>query len=148
VKLVVTGVRGPRTGWADDACADYGKRIHRYFPFEEVRFKPGTPAQEAERLFAVVPPRGWLIVLDERGEAKDSLQLAALLESGAREGATSLVFALGGAYGHDEAVRGRARLVLSLSRLVLNHAVARVVMVEQIYRACTIRAGEPYHHGG
>ena len=56
-------------------------------------------------------------------------------------------FALGGAYGHAPIVREKARTVLSLSSMVLNHAVARVVLVEQIYRACTIRAGEPYHHG-
>ncbi len=94
-----------------------------------------------------LPARSWLIAVDERGESRTSEGLAKLLDDAAMSGATPLWFAMGGAYGHAPAVRERARLTLSLSPMVLNHAVARVVLVEQIYRACTIRAGEPYHHG-
>lgn len=146
MRIVVTGVRGPRTPWADEAVSVWGKRIQRYFPFEEVVIRAGGSEAEAEKLFAEVSPRGWLIAVDERGKELDSPGLAALVEDGARHGATELVFAVGGAFGHADVVRSRSRHVLRLSSFVLNHAVARVVLVEQIYRACTIRAGEPYHH--
>lgn len=148
MKLAVVSVRAGRTPWADDACADYGRRIRRYFPWEEVLLKPGTAVQDGARVLAAVPPRGKLIALDERGDELSSEGLAALLEQGARESATALVFAIGGAHGHDPRVRDAAWRTIRLSRMVLNHAVARVVLVEQLYRACTIRAGEPYHHAG
>lgn len=142
MKVVVASVRGGRTAWADDAAADYGRRIARYFPFEELLLKPA----EAGRL--AVPSRGRLVAMDERGEELTSEGLAALLELCARDGVTTLCFALGGAHGHEPAVRDAAWKTIRLSRMVLNHAVARVVLLEQLYRACTIRAGEPYHHAG
>ena len=147
MKLVLSAVRGGRTPWADDACADWGRRVQRYFPFEERALKPAGAEAEAEALLSLVPTRGRLIALDERGEDITSPGLAALLERCAQDGTTTLVFAIGGAYGHAPVVRTRAWRVVRLSHLVLAHAVARVVAVEQLYRACTIRAGEPYHHG-
>lgn len=146
MKLVVSAVRPTRTGWADEPCADWGRRIQRHFPFEDRAIKPSTAEAEAEALLAAVPARGRLVVLDERGEDVSSPQLAALLERCAQDGVTALVFAVGGAYGHAPAVRARAWKTVRLSAMVMAHAVARVVLIEQIYRACTIRAGEPYHH--
>lgn len=143
----MSGVRGGKTPWADAAALDYGSRIRRYFPFEDRVFKPGTAEEDGARLLAALPTRSWLVVVDERGEARTSEGLAKLLDAATQSGLTTLWFALGGAYGHAEGVRKQARTMLSLSPMVLNHAVARVVLVEQIYRSCTIRAGEPYHHG-
>lgn len=143
----MSGVRGGKTPWADAAALDYGSRIQRYFPFEDRVFKPGTAEEDGARLVAALPARSWLVVVDERGEARTSEGLAKLLDAATQSGLTTLWFALGGAYGHAESVRKQARTMLSLSPMVLNHAVARVVLVEQIYRSCTIRAGEPYHHG-
>ncbi len=91
--------------------------------------------------------RARVIALDERGEERDSRGFAALIEEGIRAGAQPLCFVIGGPYGLDDAVRARADRTLRLSALVLNHAVARLVLLEQIYRACAIRSGSPYHHG-
>jgi 23S rRNA (pseudouridine1915-N3)-methyltransferase len=146
VKLAVSAVRSGRVPWADAACADWGKRIGRHFPFEERIIRPNTAQAEADALLGALPGRGRLIVLDERGEDLTSTALAALLERCAQDGVTPVVFAIGGAYGHAPIVRERAWKTIRLSSMVLAHAVARVVLVEQIYRACTIRAGEPYHH--
>ncbi len=148
VRLVAASVRGSRCAWADEACAEWGRRIGRYLPFEEALLRAGTASEESARLSAVVPPRGRLVVLDERGVAMGSEAFAALIDGAAREGASHLVYAIGGAYGHAPDVRARAWKVVRMSDLVLAHAVARVVLLEQIYRACTIRAGEPYHHAG
>jgi 23S rRNA (pseudouridine1915-N3)-methyltransferase len=147
VKLVVHSVRGKSTPWADEACDEWAKRIRRYLPFVELVAKPGTARQDADRLFAALPARARLVVLDERGEDLTSEEFAGLVDAAARESAVSLFFAIGGPYGHDDSVRTKAWRVVRLSRLVLAHAVARVVLVEQIYRACAIRHGEPYHHG-
>jgi 23S rRNA (pseudouridine1915-N3)-methyltransferase len=148
VRLVLRSVRAGRTPWADAACDAYVTRIGRYFPAEEVLDPAGTAAEEGEKLLRRVGPRARLVVLDERGEAMSSEAFAQLLERAAQEGATHLVYAIGGAFGHPPEVRARAWRTVSLSGMVLNHAVARVLLAEQVYRACTIRAGEPYHHAG
>jgi len=148
VKLVLRSVRAGRTPWADEACAEYLGRTRRYFPCEEAIEPAGPPEEEGTRLLAAVPARGRLVVLDERGDDLSSEAFAELFEAAAREGTTHLVYAIGGAYGHTQGVRDRAWRVVRLSPMVLNHAVARVLLAEQVYRACTIRAGEPYHHAG
>lgn len=127
--------RGRVPAWVDEACADWVKRVSRTFPTRLVAELPKLPA------------RARVVLLDERGETRDSQGFAALLEEGIRAAASPLVFAIGGPYGHDEPMRRRADRVVRLSDLVLNHAVARVVLVEQLYRACAIRSGSPYHHG-
>lgn len=143
MKLLVVRGRAPKTAWADEAAVDYGRRIQRYFPFEEVMPR----AEGSEAVVGLVGERGWLVALDERGEDAPSEELARWIEQAAGAGRTRLVFAIGGAGGHPPEVRGAAWRVLRLSAMVLNHAVARVVLLEQLYRACTIRAGEPYHRG-
>lgn len=147
MKLVVSAVRSGRLPWADEACADWGKRIQRHFPFEDRAIRPSDAETESATLLGALGRRDRLVVLDERGEDLDSPGLAGLLERCAQDGTTALVFAIGGAYGHAPATREKAWKVLRLSTFVLAHAVARVVLVEQVYRACTIRKGEPYHHG-
>lgn len=146
MKLRVVTFRGASTPWSDDACADYGKRIRRYFDLEERTFKPCSAAEDAARLRKELPVRGRLVLMDERGQDLDSPGLARWIEEAALAGTGALVFAIGGPYGHDPALRAESWRTLRLSAMVLNHAVARVVLFEQLYRACTIRAGEPYHH--
>ena len=146
MKLRVVIARGGTTRWADEGCADYSKRIGRYFSFEERAFPAASAADDAARVRREVPPRGRLVLLDERGVDLTSPGLAAWLERAASDSVPALVFAIGGPSGHLPALREEAWQTVRLSAMVLNHAVARVVLYEQIYRACTIRAGEPYHH--
>lgn len=143
MKLAISAARGGSPPWADAAVADYSKRLRRYFPFDEFLWKPA----EEERFWKAVPPRTRVVLLDERGQDLSSTGLADWLEEGARDGVASLHFAIGGAYGHPPEARAKSWRTMRLSAMVLNQAVARVVMFEQLYRACTIRAGEPYHHG-
>ena len=126
--------------------------MRRWGGFEEEELKPepfkgdveAVRAAEAARLLARVGPRDALVTLDERGERLDTAAFASMVEAGRRE--RSVVFAIGGPYGHGEAARARAWRVVRLSELVLNHELARVVLVEQLYRALTILEGVPYHH--
>ncbi len=139
MKIILATGKAPRTAWADDAVADYGRRIQRWFPFEE---------GETSAVLRAAGPRARIVVLDERGVDATSEAWAAMIDAAAAESATRLILAIGGAYGHDDATRAGAWRVVRLGAIVMNHAVARVVAVEQLYRACSIRAGTPYHHGG
>lgn len=131
--MVTGGGRAPR--WVHEACQEWGKRIERTFPIRLVETLPKLTG------------RARVVVLDERGEERSSEAFAALLEEAVRVAAHPLVFVIGGPYGVEPHVAALAWKSLRLSSLVLNHAVARVVLVEQLYRACSIRSGSPYHHG-
>lgn len=155
MKTLVLTVGKSGTPWADKAVAHYGKRLKRWTRLEEdqvkaERFRGDVDAvkqAEGERLLGRVGPRDLLITLDERGEAPDTDAFIALVEEARMDpGATRMVFALGGAYGHDPAVRAASWRVVRLSSLVLNHEVARVVLFEQLYRAWASIHGVPYHH--
>lgn len=139
MKIILATGKAPRTPWADDAVNDYARRIRRWIPFDE---------GETGVILRGAGPRARVVVLDERGSDASSEAWAAMIDSAAGESATSLIFAIGGAYGHDDDTRARAWRLVRLGPMVMNHAVARVVTAEQIYRACSIRAGTPYHHGG
>ena len=127
--------------------------MNRYGAFQEVQHKPDaagdrTTAQrkEADRLLSRLGTRDRLFVLDERGRDVRSEDLAAILEAAALDGVQQLAFAIGGPYGHHESLRQRSHETLRLSSLVLNHQVARVLLLEQLYRGWTILRNEPYHH--
>lgn len=154
MKLQLIRVQKGRGGWADDAAAEYTRRLQRYGPFEERVVKPqgftgdvdAVRTAEGGRIARGLSPGDRLVVLDERGKDLDSHGWARLVDQSRQEGVGSLVFALGGPYGHDAALRARAWRVVNLAPMVLNHHVARVVALEQLYRAWTLIRGEPYHH--
>lgn len=144
-------------GWQRAGVADYSARIGRYLPFDTLELKEerGDPSggdlerlrqREGERLLEKIPPAAFVVVLDERGVARTSEQLAQLLETHMLHGTGEVVLVIGGAYGLSEAVRRRAQLLLSLSALTLPHQLARLVLCEQLYRALTIIRHEPYHN--
>lgn len=101
-------------------------------------------AEEGEALLAKLGPRDVLVALDERGRALGSVDFAKWLGR-QQDGARDVAFAIGGDEGLSDAVRARAGLVLSLSAMTLPHRLARLVLLEQVYRAFTILRGEPYH---
>ncbi|MCO4747993.1 MAG: 23S rRNA (pseudouridine(1915)-N(3))-methyltransferase RlmH [Proteobacteria bacterium] len=154
MKLLVLTVGKSSAKWADTAIADWTKRMRRYGGLEAewVKHHPfrgdvdAVRDAEAERLLKRIGPRDVLVAVDERGDTPTSHALADWFETQRVGGTHRVVFAIGGAYGHGAEVRERANKVLSLSSFVLNHEVARVVLIEQIYRSFTILNGVPYHH--
>jgi 23S rRNA (pseudouridine1915-N3)-methyltransferase len=102
-------------------------------------------ADEAERLIRATAKADLRIVLDERGKALSSDAFAKLLGRKRDDGVGTLAFLIGGPDGHGKAARDAAGLTLSLSLMTLPHGLARVVLIEQIYRAVTILSGHPYH---
>ncbi len=154
MKIQLIRVGKGKEPWADLACAHYTRRLPSHLGFEERLLKPArfvgdveaVRRQEAKHVLACLRDRDRLVVLDERGDGLSTQGFAKLIESAAAQGTPRLVFAIGGPYGHGPEARKRAWKTIRLSDLVLNHAVARVVMVEQLYRASTLLWGGSYHH--
>ncbi len=135
--------------------ADYVERIGHYMPFEVVTIpelkntKHLTEDQqkqaEGEQILKLIQPTDTVVLLDEHGQELRSIEFARWLEQ-KRNAARRLVFVIGGPYGFSPAVYQRANEQLSLSRMTFSHQMIRMTFTEQIYRACTIIRGEPYHH--
>lgn len=125
---------------------EYLKRL-RKFARVEVREVPEcrTLAEEGQRLLSLVPQDSWLCVLDVAGELLTSEDFAKKIAALNLDGVSSLTFAIGGAFGLSDELRRAANFRLSLSPMTLTHQMARLVLVEQIYRAFKINRNEPYH---
>ena len=104
-----------------------------------------TLRREGERILQAAG-EGYLVLLDERGKLLSSRGLAGRFERWGDEGIREIAFAVGGAYGHGDALRARARFQWSLSPLTFAHRLVPLIVAEQLYRADAIRHGEPYHH--
>jgi 23S rRNA (pseudouridine1915-N3)-methyltransferase len=122
------------------ACDEYLDRLRHYTKVEEHETK------DEARVLGAVPEGARLVALTRRGEEWSSVQLAEWTERWEMD-ARDVVFALGGADTLPDEVLRKAERLWSLSQLTLPHEVARVVLYEQLYRAHTIRRGEPYHRG-
>jgi 23S rRNA (pseudouridine1915-N3)-methyltransferase len=153
MRLVVAVVGKARNPALGEAIRDYETRAARYWPLDvhEVREERATgisvdkvKEREGMRLTEKVPERAETVVCEVGGKSLNSRQFAALLQA-AREQDRDLAFLIGGAFGLDSNVAGRAATRLSLAPWTLPHEIARLVLVEQIYRAGTIVRGEPYH---
>jgi 23S rRNA (pseudouridine1915-N3)-methyltransferase len=138
--------RGAATGWIEE----YRRRIARFCPIEivEVRDAAGKGSARASRegktLAAKIERRGLTVALDESGREMSSAELARWLGK-TLEGRGEITFLLGGPDGLGSGVAASAGLTLSLSRLTFTHEMARVLLLEQLYRALTILEGTPYH---
>ena len=153
MRLVVAAVGKPRDRHLAAAIEEYETRAARYWPLvtAEVREANGkgispadTRRREGERLLERVPDGALLVCCDERGDRLTSSEFASLLVQ-TRDSARDVAFAIGGAYGLDEAVRRAATRSVQLAPWTLPHELARLVLAEQLYRAGTIARGEPYH---
>jgi 23S rRNA (pseudouridine1915-N3)-methyltransferase len=145
VKVRVASIGKDKSGLFAPAVEEYAGRLKHYTRFSLLELKAGRgPADEAKTLLELRSPGEWLVAMDERGKALDSVELSRFV-AGAQHAAADLLFAIGGDEGLHASVRQEAKLTFSLSRLTLPHRLARVVLVEQLYRAFTLLKGEPYH---
>ena len=151
---MIAAVGRPKDPALAAAIREYETRAARYWPLEvaEVKAERGdaaTPVEavrsrEGDRLAQRVAEFATSVACDIGGESMSSEHFASWLQT-ERESARDVVFLIGGAFGLDEKLRNRARLRLSLAPWTLPHELARLVLVEQLYRAGTIVRGEPYH---
>jgi 23S rRNA (pseudouridine1915-N3)-methyltransferase len=154
IRLVAVGQRPPE--WVVKGFSEYARRLPREMPLDLVEIAPAARknaptvqvrVQEAQRLLAQVGAKDWVIVLDERGATWSTQRLAEKLDDWRMQG-RNVVFLVGGADGLDAACFERADEVLSLSAMTLPHAMVRVLLAEQLYRAWTVISGHPYHRDG
>lgn len=139
MRLTVLAVGKLRDAWVAQGCAEYSTRLRPRLPVEIIELKSDAG------LAAKLPPRYLRWVLDERGAQPTSRELAAKLAQAMSTGAPGIALCIGGPDGHSEELRSRADYLLGLSRLTLPHRLARLIALEQIYRAVSILDGSPYH---
>jgi 23S rRNA (pseudouridine1915-N3)-methyltransferase len=151
ITVIAVGQRQPR--WAEAAIDDFVKRFPPGFTvtIREVKAETrrGQPpertlAAEAERLRAAIPTDSVLVALDERGEDMTTMRFAEQLRRW-REASEQVAFVIGGPDGLSQDLKRGTRLLLRLSSMTLPHALARLLLVEQLYRAWSILTNHPYH---
>jgi len=150
VRIIVAAVGRARSGPHAALFRTYADRSSWPVALKEIDIRRKLPSdilrvQEGEALLAAVPAGARVVALDERGDDIGSADFANQLGRWRDAGTAEIAFLIGGADGHDEAVRARADRLLAFGRMTWPHLLARAMLAEQLYRAQTILAGHPYH---
>lgn len=156
MKIALIYLKGKTEPWSEEACENYAKKIAGYLPFERIAVKAKSLDRdnaaekknlEAEALMRKTQKSDLVILFDENGrEFKSSHEFSNAFVQMLGRQSKRVVFAIGGAYGFTEDARQQAQAVWSLSPLTMNHHLAQVTALEQIYRALTIWKNFPYHN--
>lgn len=135
---------------------DFTRRISKYYPVQwniiplpknaGMMSEMDLKKKEGEIILGWLGKDDYLVALDERGKQMNSEGLAEFIQKRSNESIKNLIFLIGGAYGLDEAVLKKADYRWSLSQLVFPHQLVRLILAEQVYRACSILKNEKYHH--
>lgn len=155
VKITVVAVGKLKERFWADACAEYVKRLSAYASIKMAEIPDRDPAKtggeeagralEGKAILAAIPERSHVVLLDIGGKERSSEEIASHLNDLMLRGESSITFVIGGSCGVSSEVRARADERLSFGRITLPHNLARVVLLEQVYRAFKIMRGEPYH---
>jgi 23S rRNA (pseudouridine1915-N3)-methyltransferase len=153
LKISIWSVGKPNESYIKEGVDQFTKRIGHYYPIDWQLITPSKltdPSQikkaEALSIMKALSPTDVLILLDEKGKMLNSPGLAKLIQQKANQSAQRLIFLIGGAYGVDDEIKSRANFTWSISELVFPHMLVRLLLAEQVYRACSILANEKYHH--
>lgn len=156
MKLALAYLSGAREPYAEEAQAVFAKKIGHFLPFEILPIKAKSAARdqaeakrraESELILGKVAPDDFLWLFDEKGrQCKDSKDYSAHLVRAIESGKKRTLMVIGGPYGFTPELKARAQLLVSLSSLTFNHPVARIVALEQTYRALCIWKNLPYHN--
>jgi 23S rRNA (pseudouridine1915-N3)-methyltransferase len=156
MKISLWSVGKANEPYVKEGIAEFTKRISKYFPVEwtiiPVPKNAGMLSEmdlkkkEGEIILQWLRQDDYLVTLDEHGKQWTSEGLAGFIQQRATESTKNVVFLIGGAFGLDEQVLKRANYKWSLSSLTFPHQLVRLILAEQVYRACTILRNEKYHH--
>jgi 23S rRNA (pseudouridine1915-N3)-methyltransferase len=153
MKIAIWSVGKSDESYIKEGIVNFSKRIQHYYPFEWQLITPSKsndPIQikkdEGISILKILSSNDILILLDEKGKMLSSPGLAKLIQQKANQSAHRIVFLIGGAYGVSDDIKAKAQFTWSLSELVFPHMLVRLILTEQIYRACSILANEKYHH--
>lgn len=131
--------------WVETSTHDYIKRMPKDFPIEVKELKPDiSPAKEGLKILEAMPKNVTIIAMDERGRDLTTMQLSQMMQDWRQEG-KDVVFLIGGADGLSPDIKQKSSTLIRLSSMTLPHAMARLILIEQLYRAYTILQGHPYH---
>lgn len=147
MKIKVTWIGKTKEPAIQSLTEEYLKRLRRYAETQGGALKDEAAILEAAGQTGRSPLKHYLVVLDARGKQLSSQELARFLQDHQDRNPLPLMFAIGPADGFSGPMRNCANLVLSLGKMTLPHELARIVLLEQLYRACTILKGHPYHCG-
>jgi len=140
----ILSIGKPKLDYARAGMAEYRSRLDRFVRLDVETLKEGSQAEESERLLKR-SEGSFRIALDPRGKEFDTGQWVEHVNRWELQSVSSVSFLIGGADGHTELLRKSCGAVWSLSRLTLQHELALVVLLEQLYRVYSIKRGEPYH---
>jgi len=153
LKLSILSVGKSHDAYIKEGVELFTKRIGHYYPIDWQLIVPSKltePNQikkaEAASILKALATTDVLVLLDEKGKMLSSPGLANLIQQKANQSVQRIVFLIGGAYGVDDEIKSRANFTWSISELVFPHMLVRLILAEQIYRACSILANEKYHH--
>jgi 23S rRNA (pseudouridine1915-N3)-methyltransferase len=156
MKIELWAIGKNNEAYVKPGVEEFTHRISKYFKVEwtilPVPKNAGMLSEmdlkkrEGDTILEWLSKDDWLVALDEKGKQLTSKKLADFLQSRANESVKKLVFLIGGAFGLDGAILKRANYIWSLSELTFPHQLVRLILAEQLYRACTIVKNEKYHH--
>jgi 23S rRNA (pseudouridine1915-N3)-methyltransferase len=156
MKIQFINIGKPHDNDIKKAIDDFTKRLSNYFKTEWIIIPPLKNAAslsannlkqlEAEAILSKINKDDFLVLLDETGKQLSSVELADFISQKATAGIRSIIFLIGGAFGVNDEIKQRASFIWSLSNLVFPHMLVRLILTEQVYRACTILRNEKYHH--
>lgn len=143
IKLIYVAKKAPLA--LENLCHDYILRFQKEWHFQAICVRPTDKENEAKKIRELLPKKNfYLIALDERGQSFDSLQFSKFLKN-LEEHQSQIIFLIGGSDGLAPSIQQQAHFLLRLSDLTLPHALARLVLCEQIYRAYSLINHLPYH---
>lgn len=151
MKITILAVGKEKDFSGHELVNEYIDRISHYYPVEILYLSGSDKKSEHEKLEKTLEKfvhggSDFVIALDETGKKVSSVGLSDLIGKAANMSSKNIVFIIGGAYGIPANIRESANLTLSLSDMTFTHQMVRLLIAEQIYRACTIQKGEGYHH--
>jgi len=156
MKIQFWSIGKAHEAYAEPGIIMYTKRIQNYFPIQwHIIPTPKNSGllstadlirKEGEQVLKLLQKEDYLIVLDEKGKQFESEGIAKIIQQCGNASHKSIIFLIGGAFGVDSTIMQRSNLTWSLSKLVFPHQLVRLILAEQIYRACTIIRNESYHH--
>ncbi|WP_295790320.1 23S rRNA (pseudouridine(1915)-N(3))-methyltransferase RlmH [uncultured Veillonella sp.] len=157
MKFTIITIGKLKTAYLRDGVAEFVKRLGPYGGATIVELNESKQSsqdasqraaiveEEGQRVLKQIANKGFVVLLDVKGKSLSSEELAAKIQRLEVEGTSEMTFVIGGAFGVSKELRQRADLALSFSPMTFTHQMVRLLLVEQLYRACKINRNEPYH---
>ena len=143
LKFIFLGKKNPSV--FDSVINNYINRLNHYVKSECIFLNDKSSIKLEQKILIKIGSRDCLIVMDELGKSFNTLKFSKLIQKTTLN-YNSIIFLVGGAYGVSEKIKNKSHYILSLSEMTLPHMIARLILVEQTYRAFTIFNNHPYHH--